>query len=68
MAQVCIWIAATAILATGVGLMYSGRSIGDPIAAVGSFMALADMVFFGWLVVRGTRPMSIAVGSVVPAE
>jgi hypothetical protein len=67
-AQVWIWIAATAILATGVGLIHSGRSSGDAIAAVGSFMALADMVFFGWLVIRGTRQVSIAVRSVVPAE
>src|SRR5437868_14524038 len=32
--QVWIWIAATVVLTIGVGLVHSGREIGDPIAAV----------------------------------
>src|SRR5215217_9410366 len=49
-AQVCIWIAATLILTVGIGLIHTGRSVGDPIAAVGAFIALADMIFSaGWL-------------------
>src|SRR5690242_5589677 len=34
--QVWIWIVATVILAFGVGLVHSGRDIGEPIAAVSS--------------------------------
>jgi hypothetical protein len=67
MTQVCIWIAATAILTVGVGLVHSGRDIGDPIAAAGSIIALADMVFFGWLVIRRPREASVLL-SAVPAE
>jgi hypothetical protein len=66
--QVCIWIAGTVILTVGVGLIHTGRSVGDPIAAVGSFIALADMVFFGWLVVRRPREESVLLRSAVPAE
>jgi peptidoglycan/LPS O-acetylase OafA/YrhL len=67
MTQVCIWIAATIILTVGVGLVHTGRNIGEPIAAAGSIIALADMVFFGWLVVR-RPPETSVLHSVVPAE
>jgi len=67
-AQVCIWIAATLILTVGIGLIHTGRSVGDPIAAVGAFIALADMIFFGWLVVRRPREESVLLRSAVPAE
>ena len=33
MVQVCIWIVATVIMTTGIGLVYSGHEIGDLIAA-----------------------------------
>jgi hypothetical protein len=52
MMQVWIWIIGTVILTIGVWQLYSGHSIGDTIAAVGSFIALAGMLLFGWLVVR----------------
>jgi hypothetical protein len=50
--QVWVWIASTVILAAGVGLVHTGHAIGDPIAAVGSIIVLADMLLFGWLVFR----------------
>lgn len=50
--QVWVWIVATAILDVGVGLVHTGHPNGDPIAAIGSFIVLADMVLFGWLVYR----------------
>jgi hypothetical protein len=50
--QVWIWIASTVILVVGVGLVHTGHATGDPIAAIGSFMILADMLLFGWLVLR----------------
>ena len=66
-AQVCIWMGGTVVLTVGVGLIHTGRAIGEPIAAVGSFIALADMVFFGWLVIR--RPLEVSMmRSAVPAE
>src|SRR5512135_2685647 len=46
--QVCIWIAGTIILAIGVGLVHTGHEVGDPIAAIGSFIVLAAMLVFGW--------------------
>jgi hypothetical protein len=47
--QVWIWIAGTIIMAIGVGLVHTGHEAGDPIAAVGSFVVLAAMLMFGWL-------------------
>jgi hypothetical protein len=44
---------ATTILTIGVALVHSGRSSGEPIAAASSLLVLADMLFFGWLVLRG---------------
>ena len=50
--QVWTWIAGTIMMAIGVGLVHSGRKIGDPIAAISSLLVLADMLVFGWLVFR----------------
>ena len=51
--QVWAWIIGTIIVTIGVGLLHTGHAIGDPIAAVGSFVVLFDMLLFGWLVFRG---------------
>ena len=53
--QVGIWIIGTVIIATGVGLVTAGHAIGDPIAAVGAFVVLFDMMLFAWLVFTGER-------------
>jgi hypothetical protein len=50
--QVWTWIASTVVLAIGVGLVHTGRAAGEPIAAIGSIVAFADMLVFGWLVFR----------------
>jgi hypothetical protein len=50
--QVWIWIAGTLCVTLGVALLHSGRAIGDPFAAAGSMTVLADMLLFGWLVIR----------------
>jgi cbb3-type cytochrome oxidase subunit 1 len=50
--QVWVWIVSTIILTIGVALVHSGHAIGDPIAAVSSLLVLADMLLFGWLVIR----------------
>ena len=39
-------------LMSGVGLIYSGHEMGDPIAAVGSLGVLLGMLVLGWLVYR----------------
>lgn len=58
--QVWIWIIFTVILAIGVALVHSGREIGDPIAAVASLIVVADMLLFGWLVIRGERTVQVS--------
>ena len=63
--QIGIWIVATTILTIGVALVHSGRSSGEPIAAASSLLVLADMLFFGWLVLRGDR---IGKRVITPAE
>jgi hypothetical protein len=67
-AQVCVWIAATVVLTAGVALVHSGHAIGDPIAAVGSLVILADMLLFGSLVYRRARLELATRPSAAPAE
>jgi hypothetical protein len=66
--QVWIWIVATAILDVGVGLVHTGHQNGDPIAAVGSLIVLADMLIFGWLMFRCERKSSVVGRAGMPAE
>jgi len=66
--QVWAWIAATIVLSIGVALVHSGRTIGDPIAAVSSLVILADMLLFGRLVHR-REPIELAwSAAAAPAE
>jgi hypothetical protein len=58
--QVVIWIVATTLLTLGVGLIYAGNHVGDPIAAVGAFLALADMILFATFVFRRAVDESVA--------
>lgn len=63
LAQVWVWIVNTVIFSIGVALVHAGRAVGDPIAAIGSFIAVGDMLLFGWLVLRReavTRPATSA--------
>lgn len=54
--QVAVWIAATAVLALGVGLVTQGReAMGEPLATIGSLALVADVVFFGVLFLRAGR-------------
>jgi len=64
--QVWIWIVAVAILDVGIGMVHTGHPNGDPIAAVGSLIALADMLLFGWLVLRTERGLESS--RAMPAE
>lgn len=53
--QVWIWIAGTAVLGVGVGLVHTGHPKAEPIAAIGSFTVLFAMIVFAWLVYRRDR-------------
>jgi hypothetical protein len=63
--QIWIWIAGTILMAIGVGLVHSGRAIGEPAAAASSLIILLDTALFGWIVFRGEPTGS---RSTVPAE
>jgi hypothetical protein len=56
--QVLIWLAGTAILTIGVAIIHSGRPGGEPYAGVGAIMVFADMLLFGWLVLREVKVTS----------
>jgi hypothetical protein len=62
--QVWIWIVSTIVLAIGVGLVHTGHSAGDPIAAVGSFAVFADAIVFTWLVFQESPQASDAGGRI----
>ena len=66
--QVAIWIAATVIMAIGVGLVTTGHPGGDPIAAIGAFAAISDMLIFAWIVLRRPATDRGKIGSALPAE
>ena len=71
MVQVVAWIVGTIVMVVGVGLVHTGHEIGDPIAAIGSMAVFADMLVFGWLVVRRARfseAATAARASFAPAE
>lgn len=53
--QIWGWIIGTIVLAIGVGLVTTGHDSAEPIAAIGSFIVLFDMILFGWLVFRRER-------------
>jgi cbb3-type cytochrome oxidase subunit 1 len=66
--QVWIWIVGTIVLTIGVGLVYSGHAVGEPITAVSSLVVLADTLLFGWLVFRREAAELASPRSTVPAE
>ncbi|MBS0221642.1 MAG: hypothetical protein JSR91_12965 [Proteobacteria bacterium] len=53
--QVGLWIVGTIVQAVGVGLVTTGDNSGEPFAAGGSFIVLASMLLFGWLVFGSER-------------
>jgi uncharacterized membrane protein YczE len=58
--QVWVWIVGTIIMAIGVGLVSTGTTSAEPIAAVGSLIVLADMLLFAWLVFRSENAAASA--------
>ena len=65
--QVWTWIVGTVVLVTGVGLIFTGHPGAEPIAAVGSFIALAGIVLFGWIVFR-TENLGVGRSAMAPAK
>jgi FtsH-binding integral membrane protein len=65
--QVGSWIVGTVVMTVGVGLVHTGHSAAEPLAAVGSLIVFAAMLLFGWLVLQRDRGSARA-GAVVPAE
>ena len=65
--QVSIWIVGTIVLTIGVGLVYSGHAVSEPIVAVSSLVVLADTLLFGWLVFRREPAELAGPRSTVPA-
>ena len=53
--QVGVWIVGTTVLTVGVGMVHSGHSSGDSIAAAGSLIVFAGMLAFAWMVFRRER-------------
>jgi uncharacterized membrane protein len=58
--QVWVWIIGTIVMAVGVGLVSTGTTGAEPIAAVGSLIVLADMLLFAWLVYRSENAAASA--------
>jgi peptidoglycan/LPS O-acetylase OafA/YrhL len=65
--QVWSWIVGTAVLVAGVGLISTGHPGAEPIAAIGSLIALAAMLLFGWTVFR-TENLKVRGPVIAPAE
>ncbi len=53
--QAWVWIIGTVVQAVGVTLVLKGNAAGEPIAGTSSLVVLADMLLFGWLVLRRER-------------
>jgi hypothetical protein len=66
--QVWTWIAGTAVLTTGAGLLFTGHPEADPIAAIGSFIVLSAAVWFGWMVYRQEGSEQVRSPAQSPAE
>lgn len=53
--QVGVWLVATLVMVAGIAIIYRGApASGEPLASIGSLVLLADMLLFGWLVLRAS--------------
>ena len=65
--QVLAWSFGTIVLSTGVAGIYAGYPQAEPLAAVGSIIVVASMIWFAYFVFRPeAKPVSPAV--MAPAE
>ena len=58
--QVGTWVFGTIVLTVGVGMIHTGYPSGEPFAGIGSIIVIADMLLFGWLVLRQERAAAAA--------
>jgi FtsH-binding integral membrane protein len=58
--QVWIWMAGVVIQAFGVARIYTGHASGEVFASIGSFIVLAAMILFAWLVYRHGHDVAAA--------
>ena len=65
--QVWTWIVGTVVLVIGVGLISTGHPSAEPLAGIGSIIALVGMLLFGWIVFR-TENLGVRRPTIVPAE
>lgn len=57
--QVWVWIAGTAVMAVGVGMVHTGNpGQGEPVATIGSLTVFVSMIVFAWVVFRRGRYMA----------
>jgi hypothetical protein len=66
--QVWGWVVGTLIMTFGVALIHSGHDHGQPFAALGSLVVLADMLLFGWLVLQRVDQRTRASSPAIPGE
>ena len=52
--QVVVWVAASVLIGVGVGLVHSGYPQAEPVAAIGSIVAILGMLLFAWMVFRAS--------------
>ncbi|HJT35067.1 MAG TPA: hypothetical protein VJ783_23765 [Pirellulales bacterium] len=65
--QVWTWILGTAVLVTGVGLIFTSHPGAEPLAGIGSVIALVAMIIFAWVVFR-TENVRVHRPAMAPAE
>lgn len=65
--QVIAWSVGTLVLSTGVAAIYAGYPQAEPIAAGGSLIVVASMLWFAWFVFR-PEAKSVAPAVMAPAE
>jgi len=65
--QVWTWIAGTVVLVIGVGLISTGHRGAEPVAGIGSVVALVGMLLFGWIVFR-TENLGVRRPAIAPTE
>ena len=58
--QVWSWLVGTVVMAIGVGLVHTGTTTGEPLAAIGSLIVFASILLFAWLLFRSAPAASPA--------
>jgi hypothetical protein len=65
--QVWSWLVGTVVMAIGVGLVHTGTTAAEPLAAIGSLIVFASILLFAWLLFRSEGAASSR-SAAAPAE